>query len=53
MEKQPKDIGPRTEIKPFNGVLINGVWMAPHPNLTEVDRRDLEKKLTAISQHRS
>lgn len=53
MEKQSKDIGSRAETKPLNGVLINGTWMAPHPNLTDVDCRDLEEKLTAISQHKS
>lgn len=39
--------------KPFNGALINGVWMAPHPDLTPSQQTDLRKKITSIKQHRN
>ena len=41
------------ETKPFNGFVVNGVFMAPRPELTPEQKKDLGEKINNIVLHRS
>ncbi len=68
-ENQPKNLKPidlspvNTATKPssdqptqpisFSGIVIDGVFMAPRPQLSPIDQANLREKMESIEKHRN